>query len=146
MIKDFQRAITDQDWATVIHCWEILSGESYEPLEVIKAAPKKSRITRDKAVDFEKAPAKKKPKSRGAAATMNPVVTRRNKFEEMVPTLKVVVDAGYDKVNDNVPLTPRTRKPFQPKTVTCTCGVTQVVAPLFARPDWKCDKCSLKRR
>jgi hypothetical protein len=146
MIKDFQRAITEQDWAMVIHCWEILSGETYKPLEVIKAAPKKTRITRDKAVDFEKAPIKKKRKSRAAAATMNRVVTKRNKFEEMIPTLKVVKDAGYDKVNDDVPLTPRTRQPFIPKTVTCDCGATETVAPLFARPNWKCDKCASGRR
>jgi hypothetical protein len=133
MIKDFQRAITDKDWAAIIHCWEILSGENYEPTEIIKPAVQKG--------------ARKKPNSRAAAATMNPVVTRRNKFEEMVPKLKIDKDAGYDKVRDDVEPTPRTRNPFKLKSVKCMqCGISSEVAPIFAREQWKCDNCALGKK
>ena len=55
-------------------------------------------------------------------------------------------ETGYDKINDNVKPSNRSRKSYSTKSVNCTeCGSSNEVNPLFARDTYICDRC-LQRR
>lgn len=53
---------------------------------------------------------------------------------------------GYDKINDNVTPTARSRKRFQMKSVVCTiCRKSHDIHPDLARENFICDRCAAKR-
>jgi regulator of replication initiation timing len=71
---------------------------------------------------------------------------RPNKVEETGedPFAGIGEDAlpeGADKIDDNVPRSPR-RPPYEPVTVNCSdCGKSKRVHPTFARENYCCDSC-----
>lgn len=105
---------------------------------VVHGKPKASKAIRVKA---EVEPARPPKKARKSSKTN---AVRQNKFDEIVPTI-VIDEPGSDKVRDDVPLTPRNRKPFKLKKAKCElCSKTFEIAPVLYRENWKCDTCCLK--
>lgn len=73
--------------------------------------------------------------------------TIENKFDDMADVIaEAGKENGYEKINDNIKRSNRSRKSYSPKTVTCTdCNSKSEVNPLFARDSYVCDKCLQKR-
>ena len=72
-------------------------------------------------------------------------VIGKNKFEDMLD-LHVDRPEGYDKINDNVKRTPRTRKGFETVDLFCiSCNKTFQVNPIFKKNNYVCDRCVAKK-
>ena len=68
-----------------------------------------------------------------------------NKFEEMMG-LDVDKPEGYDKINDDVSRSPRTRSGYKSATMACNdCGKTLDVNPIFKKDNYVCDRCIGKK-
>jgi|688.fasta_scaffold272183_2 hypothetical protein len=81
------------------------------------------------------------------AEEVKPVETnkRQNLFESMKGYEEDKIP-GYDKVNDNVTPTARSRKPFKMRSMSCSgCKKTFEVHPDLARENFTCDRCAAKR-
>jgi hypothetical protein len=66
---------------------------------------------------------------------------------QFVDTGETLEEPGSDKINDNISLTPRRRKPFKPVVMQCVlCSREDTVAPLFKRDKetYKCNSCLSK--
>jgi len=72
-------------------------------------------------------------------------VAGKNKFEDMLD-LHVDRPEGYDKIDDNVKRTPRTRKGFETIDLFCiSCNKTFPVNPIFKKDNYVCDRCVAKK-
>lgn len=160
MIDKLKLAIDRKDWALVIEFYRQLTGtavapEVYEVVSNVKKVPEVRR--KGDLDDFTMRPVERTLGKRKAVATVEtkPAKPARGKKKksvkekqiEFVDTGELPDEPGFDQINDNVPLTPRTRKPFKPIEMKCTlCKATEAVAPLFKRdPEvYKCTKCLLK--
>jgi ribosomal protein L12E/L44/L45/RPP1/RPP2 len=167
MIDRLAKAIEDRDWIGVMEFYTSLVGRvapapaetTYKISSEVTPRPrppllpttkmgnldfsmKKEVITKTKEGKVAKvvtAPVKKKgrkPKEKATASS--------NKFEELVTVLPIAPEIGSDKINDNVPLTPRNRKPFKLSKVKClVCKEVVEVHPVHIRDvdSFRCDKC-----
>ena len=53
---------------------------------------------------------------------------------------------GYDKINDDVSRSPRTRSGYKSATMACNdCGKTLDVNPIFKKDNYVCDRCIGKK-
>ena len=166
------KALEEKDWEVVSEAYFLLSGVRKEPSgsddiskmfqklmnkqdfianaveklqDLIDGKPKKKKLA---------APKKEKPaidenfsvKSNKPSRKVTDRKTE-NKFEEMHDAMaEAEKEQGYDKIDDNVKRTNRSRRAYSTKTVTCgDCGSTSEVNPLFARDGYICDRC-LQRR
>jgi len=72
-------------------------------------------------------------------------VFAHNKFEEMMG-LDVDKPDGYDKINDDITRSPRTRGGYKPATMICNeCGKSLDVNPIFKKDNYVCDRCVGKK-
>lgn len=145
MIDRLAKAIQNKDWDGVVSFYETLAG-----LRVAHGTSKSIPLTNRVQEDFSmkrvatppplpKAAKKGRPKKAKASVA--------NKFDEQAVNLKVDALEGADKINDNVPLTPRTRKPFKMVDQECIiCHETISVHPTLKKdPEaFKCDSCLMK--
>lgn len=80
--------------------------------------------------------------------TTRVVAAKNNKFEEMSDLqIDDEKEDWYDKINDNVAPSPRSREKYKPAKVHCEdCNKTIEVNPMFARTPYRCDliKCGKK--
>lgn len=165
MIDKLKLAIDRKDWALVVEFYRQLTGTLESPMAP-SAAPPSAREPSKKVPevrkkndldDFTMRPVERTLGKRKAVAAVEtkPAKPARGKKKkpvkakeiEFVDTGELPDEPGFDQINDNVPLTPRTRKPFKPVEMKCTlCKATETVAPLFKRdPEvYKCTKCLLK--
>ena len=64
-----------------------------------------------------------------------------NKFEDM-QGLDVDKPQGYDKIDDKVRASTRSRKKYVPLSIKCSeCGVVAKINPVFKKDNFICDKC-----
>ena len=113
---------------------DILQSVSDTEEEVKTPVKKKRGRPKKKKEDF----------STGQKESRTPSFTY-NKFEDMDD---IVVDKpdGYDKIDDNVKRTRRTRRAYQPVTLTCDdCGKQVKVNPMFKKDRFVCDRCVGKK-
>ena len=113
---------------------EEMTDEKEEPVKSIKKKrgrpPKKAK----QGSDFQTK----------QAQSRTPVIGK-NKFEDMLD-LHVDRPEGYDKINDNVKRTPRTRKGFETVDLFCiSCNKTFQVNPIFKKNNYVCDRCVAKK-
>ena len=113
---------------------DILQSVSDTEEEVKTPVKKKRGRPKKKKEDF----------STGQKESRTPNFTH-NKFEDMDD---IVVDKpdGYDKIDDSVKRTRRTRRAYQPITLTCDdCGKHVKVNPMFKKDRFICDRCVGKK-
>lgn len=116
-----------------------IEGQSSSTKKSKKATAKKLKVNDAVSEDFS---VKSKKASRKVTDR-----TRENKFDSMQDAIQ---EAGkeqyYDRIDDKVKPSKRSRKAYSTKTVTCgECRATSEVNPVFARDNYVCDKC-LQRR
>lgn len=95
-------------------------------------------------------PKKKKVESKNEKTFIRESESRKpqfthNKFEDMDD---IVIDKpdGYDKIDDSVKRTRKTRKAYQPAILTCDdCGKQVKVNPMFKKDRFVCDRCVGRR-
>ncbi len=150
MIDRLAKAIQDRDWDGVIDFYCALTNGT---LVEKKLPPSPIRTEARFFEDFSmrKVATTPPPKAAKAAKKGRPKKARvgstPNKFDEQAANLKVDVLEGADKINDNVPLTPRNRKPFKMVDQECIiCHETISVHPTLKKdPEtFKCDSCLMK--
>ena len=155
MIDKLRIAFEKKDWALVDEFYKILQlitvtqpAVAYEVSSAIKI-PEARR--KSEASDFTMRSSKpilektKTPNKMPAKSKRGKKSTNARKIE-FIDTGEAPED-GADKINDNVALTPRKRKPFKPIVMKCfLCGHEDSVAPLFKRDaeSYKCNKCLSK--
>lgn len=166
MIDKLKLAIDRKDWALVVEFYRQLTGTLESPVAPPMAPPaarepsKKVPEVRKKndLDDFTMRPARSNIRQQTQPDLVEPEKPKPSRGRkkktpakagkiEYVDTGESPEEAGADGINDNVPLTPRTRKPFKPVEMKCSlCKATETVAPLFKRdPEvYKCTKCLLK--
>jgi hypothetical protein len=158
LLKD---ALISGDWSGVSEAYFMLSGERIEPLEsdtasiLLSIMKKLDGLTQSnpKKITAKKQKANKKQVDSSFSVVSNKpsrkVTDRRNenKFDNMQDIVaEAEKESGYDKINDNIKPSNRSRKSYSTKSVTCTeCGSSNEVNPLFARDTYICDRC-LQRR
>lgn len=73
---------------------------------------------------------------------------RPNKFEEMTGLdAEVKRERGYDKINDNVKPSQRTRERFKTVAAVCVdCGKNFDIHPTLLKENYVCDKCLIRRK
>lgn len=164
MIDKLAKAIEDRDWIGVMEFYANLVGKvaptettytissevtprSRPPLLPttkmgnLDFSMKKEVVTKTKEGKVAKVvttPVKKKGRKPKAKASTS------NKFEELVAALPIAPEIGSEKINDNVPLTPRNRKPFKLSKVKClACKQIVEVHPVHIRDvdSFRCDQC-----
>ena len=156
-----RNALVNGDWSEVSEAYFMLSGERIDPPENDTAAAlsiimkKLDGITANKPIKKtnKKQTAKKTEVDKSFSVVSNKPsrkVTDRhseNKFDNMQDIIaEAEKETGYDKINDNVKPSNRSRKSYSTKSVNCTeCGSSNEVNPLFARDTYICDRC-LQRR
>jgi len=160
MIDKLKLAISQKNWSLVIEFYQQLTGLNPDSDVVpVPSRPKKvaETVRKNDFQDFtmrpvqtnlkkvakatEKAATPKKPKRGGKKS---PVKAKQIEF---VDTGEAPDEPGADQINDNVPLTPRNRKPFKPVVMECIlCKSKETVAPLFKRDKdtYKCNSCLSK--
>jgi hypothetical protein len=154
MIDDFKEAIQNGDWDGVVKFYTSLVG-----LPPVISSPREQKlirqvetaINRGQNLDFQMRPDTSSKAAPAKPAKPKRVSKKKAKAREIafVDTGEKVEENGADKINDNVSLTPRTRKPFKTIKMTCiSCKSTEEVAPIFKRdPEvYKCNKCLSKGR
>lgn len=160
MIDKLKLAIDTKNWALVIEFYRQLTGnslvqEAQEPLKPAQKVPAPAR--KNSFDDFTMRPSqpnlgKKTSKAEAAEAPAKPKSRKKKqpvkaKDIQFIDTGEGSDEPGFDKINDNVPPTPRKRKPFRPAIMECTiCHKKKEVAPLFKRDAdmYKCDDCLVK--
>jgi hypothetical protein len=120
------------------------AGEIKTPVKRKRGRPKKAA----KAVEDNKVSTSPKRKQQNFQTkerkSRTPKFTH-NKFEEMMG-LTIDKEEGYDKINDNVARTPRSRKQYNPELITCnSCNKTFNVNPMFKKENYICDRCVAKK-
>lgn len=72
---------------------------------------------------------------------------RENKFEQMSDAIaEAEQEKGFDKINDDIKPTQRSRQQYSSKKVKCVeCNSINDVHPMFAKEFYTCDKCIQKR-
>lgn len=146
MIKS---GILERDWNYIKDAYLILTGNDIElPEEEGLIKEMMRRLERLEKGSKTETPPKKpsKVQNKTKEQKVEPAKSngRINKFEEMAKELNLEIkkENGFDKINDNVPPTPRTRKPYTPVTLTCTrCKKTEEVNPMFKKDDYRCNNC-----
>jgi len=147
MIDRLAKAIQDKDWDGVLAFYETLVGLRVTH-ETSTAISLTNRVQQD--FSMRKVSTTPPPKAAKAAKKGRPKKAKTsvaNKFEEQAVNLKVESLDGADKINDNVPLTPRNRKPFKMVDQECIiCHETISVHPTLKKdPEtFKCDSCLMK--
>lgn len=152
MIDRLAKAIQDKDWDGVIAFHATLTGTNAANIEVLPKNFTKqvTRVQEDFSMKRVVAPKPAPPKAAKAAKKGRPKKAKAgvtNKFDEQAVNLKVDALEGADKINDNIPLTPRTRKPFKMVDQECIiCHETISVHPTLKKdPEaFKCDSCLMK--
>lgn len=161
MIDNLKLAIDNKDWSLVEDFYRQLSG--------IVATKEKPKISEQKrkvidaprnAVDYDftmrpsrgnittkpnSMPDKKIPAKKSKASKKQPLAKASE--IQFIDTGETLDEPGADKINDNVALTPRKRKPFKLVDMECIlCKKIEQVAPLFKRDKefYKCNSCLSK--
>lgn len=158
MINRLAKAIEERDWTGVMEFYADLVGKvaPIDPPITPRPRPPLLPTTKNGDLDFSmrkevitkstggriakivSTPVKKKgrkPKEKAVAS---------NKFEELVAVLPIAPEIGSEKIDDNVPLTPRNRKPFKLSKVKClACKQIVEVHPVHIRDvdSFRCDQC-----
>jgi hypothetical protein len=159
-----EEAIDKKDWNLVCQVFSELTGEektvkddkdtnsfSKEFLSALrkelgqekKTQPKKQakKTPEPKPPDYFSATTKKRKRS-------SPVVPDgKNKFDSMHDAIaEAGQDKNFDKIDDRVKPTERTRKPFSERQVECTeCNKSVKVHPMFIKENYVCDSCVQKK-
>lgn len=164
-----KKALADADWTSVSEAYYMLSGERMiEPGETdvfsmfTSIMNKLDDVMESKPEKKPRTPAKKKSRTsvKKKPEVDNDFSIRSNKpsrsiadrqFENKFETMNDVIaeaerESGYDKINDNIKPTSRSRKSYKTKTVKCIeCSKSSDVNPVFAKENYICDNC-LQRR
>lgn len=137
-IMKLKNGIESGNQAMIEDAYLQLSGESAKfPSEAIEAkapvifseSPKLLTVEKGEDLDFRI----NKPKAKSRPA----VAKRENRFK---PDDTFEMPANYDKIDDNVKPSPRTREPFVETEVFCQdCQKTLKVHPSFAKNPYYCD-------
>lgn len=158
MIDRLAKAIEDKDWIGVMEFYTSLVGKvaPIEPPITFRSKPPLLATTKMGNLDFsmKKEVVTKTKEGKVAKVVTTPVkkkgrkpkerATALNKFEELVTVLPIGPEIGSDKINDNIPLTPRNRKPFKLSKVKClACKQIVEVHPVHIRDidSFRCDNC-----
>lgn len=161
-----KEALASGDWSFVAQAYFMLSGEKVDPMEsdafsLLSVILNKIQEIKD---DMSDKPKKKKPDKPKIIEKKEEIDKQflmeynkpsrkisgnqsENKFELMSDAIaEAERESGYDKINDNVTPTKRSRKTYSTKKVVCTeCNRSFDVNPMFAKDNYICDKC-LQRR
>jgi len=165
MIDKLAKAIEDRNWTGVMEFYADLVGKAgvwttvapIDPPITPRPRPPLLPTTKMGNLDFSmKKEVVTKTKEGRAAKVVTTLVKKRggkpkqkavassNKFEELVAVLPTAPEIGSDKINDNIPLTPRNRKPFKLSKVKClACKQIVEVHPVHIRDidSFRCDNC-----
>jgi hypothetical protein len=166
-----QKALEECNWEFVSDVYEIMTGKKIEPpapddvldmlsnisekisnLESNLLSDKKQSVKKKKPVNKVATPKKTEVQSDFSVASSKPSrkisgQTRENKFEQMLDVIhEAERESGYDKINDKIKPTSRSRKAYANKSVICNeCNKTFKVNPMFVRDNYICDRCLGKR-
>lgn len=166
-----QKALEECNWEFVSDVYEMMTGKRIEPpapddvfdmlsnisekisnLESNLLSDKKQPIKNKKPVKKVSTPKKTEVQSDFSVASNKPSrkisgQLRENKFEQMSDVIhEAERESGYDKINDKIKPTSRSRRAYADKSVTCTeCNKTFKVNPMFVRDNYICDRCLGKR-
>lgn len=157
MIDKLKLAIDTKNWQLAIEFYEQLTSKSVKAHEAVQVVQNVQPARKNGFDDFTMRPAqptlrKKTEKAEAAEAPAKPKSRKKKqavkaKDIQFIDTGEASDEPGFDKINDNVPPTPRKRKPFKPAIMECTvCHKKKEVAPLFKRDAemYKCDECLVK--
>jgi hypothetical protein len=153
--ENLHSAILDRDWDKVSACYESLSGETCLPPkenegvnpDLLKLMSQMQTILSSSRTEKKRTPKSASQKKADRVITQRePETSSANKFNPNDFADKVL-DKNESRINDNVkPPVARSRKQYKPVSITCeSCNKSFDVNPLFAREDYKCDRCLLKK-
>ena len=154
MISNLKLAIDRKDWGLVVEFYQMLTGTLEPPVvEKVIAPVKASGRLAEPDFSMRRTTPSPSPAAAHQVADL-PKAKRASKKKkvantkiEFVDTGEKVEEAGADLINDNVALSPRTRKPFQTIKMACiVCKKTEDINPLFKKDAevYKCDRCLIK--
>lgn len=162
-----QKGIENSDWSHITEAYFTLTGDELSVPENNSTATNTDEFIKtvmDRLTKLEsktKSSEKKEPKTSKKTAEFDfktksnkpsrKVSDRKkeNKFEQMHNEVfaEAEQEKDFDKIDDNIKPSQRTRKAYSPKSVACTvCGGINEVNPLFAREMYTCDSCIAKRK
>lgn len=154
VVKLVKDGVLEKDWKLIVDSYEILTGVTMdipeEEEDPIKQMMRRlEQLEKDRAVVKETLKTKPTKVNKAKTSKEKNVESsktngRQNKFEEMMGEIsrEVANENGFDKINDKVNPTPRTRKAYTPATLTCTrCKKTEQVNPMFKKDDYRCNNC-----
>jgi hypothetical protein len=168
-----EEAIDNKDWTLVCNVYSELTGEVKEVeddkvdnnssvdefLSALREKLKKE-LEQEKKIEPKKKVAKKQIKKTVEVKksddftidrkrkSRKPVTSAgNNKFETMTEIIaEAGRDNGFDKINDSVKPSERTRRPFTNKRISCLeCSKSVEVHPMFVKENYVCDNCIQKR-
>ncbi len=167
-----EEAIDNKDWTLVCNVYSELTGEIKEieddKVEIVDAnsfskeflSALRKELEQGKKTEPKKKVAKKQIKKTVEVKksddftidrkrkSRKPVTSAgNNKFETMTEIIaEAGRDNGYDKINDSVKPSERTRRPFTNKRISCLeCSKSVEVHPMFVKENYVCDNCIQKR-
>lgn len=140
VVDTLSQGIANKDWALVEDALSLLSGSTTPKIPQPRVASSGKTAGKRKS----KSPAQKVVRT-GPATRKIVSASRVNLFEQMKEFEDVL--PGSDRINDNVPRTPRKRAPYKPKKLKCqVCDKMVEVHPTLARENFTCDRCISKRK
>lgn len=173
IIQNLKQAILDRNWDLVSECYQALSGEvcvsPSEPNQYQHLIDRLSEMIGCKTVNLPSVRKVEVPQSNdrsvGIDTSVKPKTKRRkvSQSEKLVTAsseeqrndknrfnpnefIGQVLDKDEAKINDRAkPPVERSREPYRSTSVTCDrCRKTFEVNPLFAREDYRCDRCLVR--
>lgn len=171
-----EEAIDKRDWGLVCQVFSELTGEEKEveddKVEIVDAnsysrqfydmkseilSALREELGQEKKTQPKKPSPKKavKPKQsddftveRKKRGKASPVIPNgKNKFDSMHDAIaEAGQDRDFDKIDDKVKPTERTRRPFSERQVECIeCNKSVKVHPMFIKENYVCDNCIQKK-
>jgi hypothetical protein len=152
-----EEAIDKKDWDLVCQAYSELTGETkeIEDEQSMVINDLKSEILASIREELKQAQKQPSTKAKPSAKNKSKLTTAKkqvdanlNKFEQMQQSYneEAFKENGFDKINDKVQPSQRTRKAFTMAKITCSeCGKSNEVHPMFVKENYVCDRC-LRRR
>jgi hypothetical protein len=154
--------LNNNDWNLISEAYELFTGEvievkSQDPSDMLAMMMQRleklentKQTSNNKKKDKTKQEDKKESNFSVESNRKSRKVTDRkveNKFDRMQDIIaEAGREEGFDRINDNVKPSDRSRRPYQPKMVKCSeCNSDHEVHPLFARDNYTCDRCIQRR-